>query len=144
MKLGKSGIEVNSKLQTTNPRIYACGDVIGGYQFTHVASYQANVVLKNALFLPVFKADYRVIPWAIFTDPELARVGLTEQEARERYGNDINVVKQEFAEVDRSSRSCDRGICKDYYPTEWSNSRGSFSWSIRWGINSRNYSGNVS
>jgi len=102
VKLAKSGIEVNSKLQTTNPRIYACGDVIGGYQFTHVASYQANVVLKNALFLPVFKADYRVIPWAIFTDPELARVGLTEQEARERYGNDINVVKQEFAEVDRA------------------------------------------
>ncbi len=102
VKLGKSGIEVNSKLQTTNPRIYACGDVIGGYQFTHVASYQANVVLKNALFLPVFKADYRVIPWAIFTDPELARVGLTEQEARERYGNDIYVVKQEFAEVDRA------------------------------------------
>jgi len=102
VKLGKSGIEVNSKLQTTNPRIYACGDVIGGYQFTHVASYQANVVLKNALFLPVFKADYRVIPWAIFTDPELARVGLTEQEAREHYGNDIYVVKQEFAEVDRA------------------------------------------
>lgn len=102
VKMGKSGIKVNNKLQTTNPRIYACGDVIGGYQFTHVASYQANVVLKNALFLPVNKADYRVIPWATFTDPELARVGLTEQEAKECYGNDINVVKQEFADVDRA------------------------------------------
>lgn len=102
VKLGKVGIEVNSKLQTTNPRIYACGDVIGGYQFTHVAGYQANVVLKNALFLPVLKADYRVIPWATFTDPELARVGLTEQEARERYGDDIHVVKQGFDEVDRA------------------------------------------
>jgi pyruvate/2-oxoglutarate dehydrogenase complex dihydrolipoamide dehydrogenase (E3) component len=102
VKLGKLGVEVNSKLQTTNPRIYACGDVIGGYQFTHVAGYQANVVLKNALFLPVIKADYRVIPWATFTDPELARVGLTEQEARERYGDDIYVVKQGFDEVDRA------------------------------------------
>ncbi|HCF26969.1 MAG TPA: pyridine nucleotide-disulfide oxidoreductase, partial [Cyanobacteria bacterium UBA11049] len=101
VKMGKKGIEVNNKLQTSNPRIYACGDVIGGYQFTHVAGYQANIALRNALFLPVFKADNRVIPWATFTDPELARVGLTEQEARERYGNDIYIVKQEFAEVDR-------------------------------------------
>lgn len=102
VKMGKKGIEVNSKLQTSNKRIYACGDVIGGYQFTHVAGYQANVALKNALFLPIFKADNRVIPWATFTDPELARVGLTEQEARERFGNDIYVVKQEFADVDRA------------------------------------------
>jgi pyruvate/2-oxoglutarate dehydrogenase complex dihydrolipoamide dehydrogenase (E3) component len=102
VKLSQQGIKVNSKLQTTNPRIYACGDAIGGYQFTHVAGYQANVVLKNALFLPVFQADNRVIPWATFTDPELARVGLTEQEARDRYGSDIYVVKQEFADVDRA------------------------------------------
>jgi len=59
-------------------------------------------VLKNALFLPVTKADYRVIPWATFTDPELARVGLTEQQARERHGDNIYVVKQDFAEVDRA------------------------------------------
>lgn len=102
VKVGKKGIQVNSKLQTSNPRIYACGDVIGGYQFTHVASYQANIVLKNALFLPIFQASDRVIPWATFTDPELARVGLTEQEAREKYGNDIQVVKQEYADVDRA------------------------------------------
>ena len=98
----KKGIRVNAKLQTTNPRIYACGDVIGGYQFTHVAAYEANIVLKNALFLPVIKADYQVIPWATFTDPELARVGLTEQLARERYGDDVQVVKQEYADVDRA------------------------------------------
>jgi pyruvate/2-oxoglutarate dehydrogenase complex dihydrolipoamide dehydrogenase (E3) component len=98
----KKGIRVNSKLQTTNPRIYACGDVIGGYQFTHVAGYEANIVLRNALFLPVIKANYRVIPWATFTDPELARVGLTEQEARSRYGDEIAIVKQEYADVDRA------------------------------------------
>jgi len=96
------GIRVNGFLQTTNPRIYACGDVIGGYQFTHVAGYEANIVLKNALFFPLSKANYRVIPWATFTDPELARVGLTEQQARERYGDNIYVVKQDFAEVDRA------------------------------------------
>lgn len=113
VKMGKRGIEVNNKLQTTNPRIYACGDVIGGYQFTHVAGYQANIVLKNALFLPVIKADYRVIPWATFTDPELARVGLTEQQARERYGNDIYVIKQEFADVDRAqAEAATKGFAK--------------------------------
>jgi len=100
--VGKKGIQVNEKLQTTNPRIYACGDVIGGYQFTHVASHEAVTVLTNALFFPVSKADYRVIPWATFTDPELARVGLTEKQARDRFGDDIYILKQEFADVDRA------------------------------------------
>ncbi|MEB3883803.1 FAD-dependent oxidoreductase [Lyngbya sp. CCY1209] len=100
--VGKKGIQVNEKLQTTNPRIYACGDVIGGYQFTHVASHEAVTVLTNALFFPVSKANYRVIPWATFTDPELARVGLTEKQARDRFGDDIYILKQEFADVDRA------------------------------------------
>jgi pyruvate/2-oxoglutarate dehydrogenase complex dihydrolipoamide dehydrogenase (E3) component len=100
--VGKKGIEVNEKLQTTNSKIYACGDVIGGYQFTHVAGYEAVVVLTNALFLPISKANYRVIPWATFTAPELARVGLTETQARERYGKDVYVLKQDFSGVDRA------------------------------------------
>jgi len=75
--------------------------VIGGLP-VHPCRGLPNVVLKNALFLPVTKADYRVIPWATFTDPELARVGLTEQQARERHGDNIYVVKQDFAEVDRA------------------------------------------
>lgn len=99
--VGKQGIEVNAKLQTTNPRIYAAGDVIGGYQFTHVAGYEAAVAIQNALFFPTKKADYRVIPWATFTEPELARVGLTEAEARQRY-DDVYVLKHAFAEVDRA------------------------------------------
>ena len=98
----RKGIKVNEKLQTTNKRIYGCGDVIGGYQFTHVAGYEAVVVIQNALFLPTKKADYRVIPWATFTDPELARVGLTEKQARERYGDDIYILKQEMKGVDRA------------------------------------------
>ncbi|MUL38433.1 dihydrolipoyl dehydrogenase family protein [Gloeocapsopsis dulcis] len=109
----KKGIRVNAKLQTTNPRIYACGDVISGYQFTHVASHEANVIIRNALFLPILKVDYRVIPWATFTDPELARVGLTEAEARQRYGNNIDVIKQEYAEVDRAqAEAATQGFAK--------------------------------
>ena len=98
----EKGIVVNQKLQTTNKRIYGCGDVIGGYQFTHVAGYEAAVVVQNALFFPSAKADYRVIPWATFTEPELARVGLSEKQARDRYGDKIEVLKQDFADVDRA------------------------------------------
>jgi pyruvate/2-oxoglutarate dehydrogenase complex dihydrolipoamide dehydrogenase (E3) component len=77
------GIEVDSALRTTSPGIWAAGDVTGVYPFTHVATYQSQIVLHN-LFTegPLRKADYRVTPWVTFTDPELARVGLTEAEAR--------------------------------------------------------------
>lgn len=102
VKYNEQGIEVNQKLQTSNKRIYGCGDVIGGYQFTHVAGYEAGVVVQNALFFPSAKADYRVVPWATFTEPELARVGLIETQARERYGDDVEILKQEFADVDRA------------------------------------------
>ena len=79
-------VEVNDYLQTNFPNIYAAGDVAGPYQFTHVAAHQAWYAAVNALFDPFkkFKADYRVIPWATFVDPEVARVGLNEQEATER------------------------------------------------------------
>ncbi|HSM82087.1 MAG TPA: NAD(P)/FAD-dependent oxidoreductase, partial [Nodosilinea sp.] len=99
--VGKAGVTVNPKLQTTNSRIYAAGDVIGGYQFTHVAGYEGAVAMQNALLFPTKTADYRVIPWATFTDPELARVGLTEAQARQRY-DDVYVLKQDFAGVDRA------------------------------------------
>ncbi|MGB7086217.1 MAG: FAD-dependent oxidoreductase [Phormidesmis sp.] len=98
----KKGIKVDAKLRTSNKRIYAAGDVIGGYQFTHVAGYEAGVAMQNALVFPTKKADYRVIPWATFTDPELARVGLTERQARDRYGDDVHVLKQGFDGVDRA------------------------------------------
>ena len=110
VEVGKQGIVVNEKLQTTNPKIYGCGDVIGGYQFTHMAAYEASVVITNilarpfSLFLPLkaFKATYSVVPWATFTDPELARVGLTEEEARQQYGDEIVVVTHKYADVDRA------------------------------------------
>jgi len=78
-------IQVNEYLQTIYPNIAACGDVAGPYQFTHVAAHQAWYTAVNSLFgrFKKFKADYSIIPWATFTDPEVARVGLNEQEARE-------------------------------------------------------------
>lgn len=104
---------VNEKLQTTNPRIYACGDVIGGYQFTNIANYEARIALKNALFLPVFKVDYQSIPWAIFSEPQLARVGLTEVQARRRYNHDVLVLRQYFKSVAAAQLSGETtGICK--------------------------------
>lgn len=113
VEVGKPGIIVNEKLQTTNSKIYACGDVIGGYQFTHVAGYEAVVALTNALFFPISKVNYRVIPWATFTDPELARVGLTEKQAKERYGDDVCVLKQPFSGVDRAqAEAATTGFCK--------------------------------
>jgi len=79
-------IKVNEYLQSSIPSIYACGDVAGPYQFTHTASHQAWYASVNSLFGRVkrFKADYSVIPWATFTDPEVARVGLNEQEAKQQ------------------------------------------------------------
>jgi pyruvate/2-oxoglutarate dehydrogenase complex dihydrolipoamide dehydrogenase (E3) component/uncharacterized membrane protein YdjX (TVP38/TMEM64 family) len=79
-------VETNEYLQTIYPNIYAAGDVAGPYQFTHVAAHQAWYAAVNALFgdFKKLKADYRVIPWATFIDPEVARVGLNEQEAKEK------------------------------------------------------------
>src|SRR5437867_10695275 len=79
-------VETNEWLQTLYPNIYACGDVAGPYQFTHTASHQAWYAAVNALFgsFRKFRADYSAIPWATFTDPEVARVGLNETEAKEQ------------------------------------------------------------
>lgn len=79
-------IETNAYLQTLYPNIYACGDAAGPYQFTHTAAHQAWYAAVNALFSAIrkFKADYSVIPWCTFTEPEVARVGLNEQDARQQ------------------------------------------------------------
>ena len=79
-------VETNAWLQTNYPNIYAAGDVAGPFQFTHIAAHQAWFAAVNALFSPfkTFKADYSVIPWSTFVDPEVARVGLNEQEAKEK------------------------------------------------------------
>ncbi|MES2909253.1 MAG: FAD-dependent oxidoreductase [Pseudomonadota bacterium] len=102
-------IEVNEYLQTRYPNIYACGDVIGPYQFTHVAAHQAWYAAVNALFgaLKRFKADYRVIPAVTFTHPEVARVGLNQQEAVQQ-GIAYEVSRFELEELDRAITADER------------------------------------
>jgi len=96
-------IEVNEYLQTRIPTIYACGDVAGPYQFTHTASHQAWYAAVNSLFgtFRRFKADYSVIPWCTFTDPEVARVGLNELEAKQK-GIAYEVTRYEVDDLDRA------------------------------------------
>ena len=109
----QKGVVVNEKLQTTNPRIYACGDVLGGYRLAHIAQYEATIAVKNALFFPWFKVNYQVIPWVIFTEPSLARVGMTENQAKARYGKEVFVVKQYFKNVTQAIiRDATTGFCK--------------------------------
>ncbi|WP_434110420.1 FAD-dependent oxidoreductase [Methylocaldum sp. GT1TLB] len=96
-------VETDEFLQTLYPNIYACGDVAGPFQFTHTASHQAWYAAVNALFgdFRKFRADYRVIPWATFTDPEVARVGLNEQEAKER-GIPYEISRYGLDDLDRA------------------------------------------
>lgn len=113
VKLDRQSIQVNAKLQTSNPRIYSCGEVIGGYPLTHIANYEARIAINNALFWPVSKVNYRVIPWAMFSDPELARVGLTEAQARQHYGQEIQVLRQFYKTIARAQLRADvTGLCK--------------------------------
>ena len=101
VNVSKRGIEVNNKLQTNVKNIYAAGDVIGHYLFTHVADFQAQLILRN-IFFPLSKTiDYAVVPWTTFCEPEVARCGLTEAEAREKHG-DVDVFTLPQADVDRA------------------------------------------
>jgi pyruvate/2-oxoglutarate dehydrogenase complex dihydrolipoamide dehydrogenase (E3) component len=97
----RTGIKVDKGLRTSNKRIYAIGDVTGGLQFTHVANYHASVVIKNALFRLPAKVDNDILPRVTFTDPELAQIGLTEAEAREKHGN-VHVYRWPFSDNDRA------------------------------------------
>jgi len=97
----RKGVVVNDCLQTTNPRIYAAGDVCLTLKFTHAADFTARIVIQNALFLGRKKASALTMPWCTFTDPEIAHVGLYEHEARER-GVALDTYVREFKDVDRA------------------------------------------
>ena len=101
VRIGRSGIEVNNKLQTRVKNIYAAGDVIGHYLFTHVAAFQAQLLIRNIFFPFSTSINYAVVPWTTFCDPEVARCGLTEAEAREKYG-EIDVFTLDQGDVDRA------------------------------------------
>ncbi|QDU09029.1 mercuric reductase [Gimesia aquarii] len=105
VKFDQTGVEVNDNLQTTNPRIFAAGDVCSKYKFTHAADFQARIVIQNALFaMGPFgkkKASDLIIPWATYTSPEIAHVGMYEHDAKDA-GVEIDTYLQEFSDVDRA------------------------------------------
>ena len=96
----RMGIQVDDRLQTTNPDVYAVGDVAGKYQFTHMADFGARLVIRNALFFGRDKFSNLLVPWATYTDPEVAHVGLYEKDLQER-GIGYATFSREFADVDR-------------------------------------------
>ena len=123
LNLEKAGVEFDEKrvktndyLQTSNKHIFAAGDVTAHFQFTHTADYEAQIVVQNA-FAPFFlkkKTDFRVVPWATFTEPEIGRVGMTETEARAKFGDEnVKICKANFTANDRAqTASATAGFAK--------------------------------
>ena len=106
------GITVDRRLRTSNRRVFAIGDVVGGYQFTHMAGYHAGIVLRNVFFRLPAKVDHSAVPWVTYSDPGLAHVGLSESQAREKHGS-VTVLRKLFAENDRARTEGDsEGLIK--------------------------------
>lgn len=97
----RKGIKVKNDLRTTNRRVYAIGDVAGGLQFTHVAGYHAGLVIRGILFRKKAVPDNHIIPWSTYTDPELAHIGLGEEDAKAKY-KEIKVLRWPYHENDRA------------------------------------------
>lgn len=114
VKYDRRAINVDRTLRTSNKNIYACGDVVGPYQFSHMAEYQAIIATRNALFPFSKKVNYTNRAWTTFTDPEFASIGIHEQEARQRYGEKrVRVYRTEYKEVDRAvCDGSDFGVAK--------------------------------
>ncbi|SFQ71421.1 Pyruvate/2-oxoglutarate dehydrogenase complex, dihydrolipoamide dehydrogenase (E3) component [Amycolatopsis arida] len=103
VRTGERGhVVVDDRLRTSNPRVLAAGDVTGRLPFTHVAGVHGSVAATNALLGPLRRVDHERIPWVTFTDPEVARVGLTEAQARARHGDRVRVRRVDHADVDRA------------------------------------------
>jgi len=98
----RGAVLVDRRLRTTARSVYAVGDVTAALPFTHVAAYHARVATVNALFAGRRSVDYRAVPWVTFTDPEIARVGMTEAQARERWGRRTVVSSADYGELDRA------------------------------------------
>lgn len=98
----RKGVTVDASLRTSNRRVYAVGDAAGGLQFTHVAGYHAGLIIRQLVMGLPAKNTVHHIPWATYTEPELAQVGLTEVEARKEHGSSVTVLRQEFEHNDRA------------------------------------------
>ena len=101
VQFDRHGVKVNDRLQTTNKRIYACGDICSPFQFTHAADFMARIVIQNALFKGRARASSLIIPWATYTSPEIAHVGLYEENAQ-KLGLKVDTFTQELSQVDRA------------------------------------------
>lgn len=101
IEFDRRGINVTNALRTTNRRVYAIGDVAGGLQFTHVAGYHAGLVIRGILFRKKAVPNNNIIPWATYTDPEMAHVGLDETAAKEKFGQ-IRILRWPYHENDRA------------------------------------------
>lgn len=113
VKFNKRGIEVNEYLETNVKNIYAVGDVVGPYQFSHMANMQGITAVQNAVLPINKKIDYSHVAWCTFSEPELARAGLTEKEARDKYKDDIRVYTETYKNLDRAkTKEDDLGIVK--------------------------------
>ncbi|WP_419903651.1 dihydrolipoyl dehydrogenase family protein [Kiloniella sp.] len=97
----RSGITVDQRLRTSNKKIFAAGDVTGGFQFTHMAAYDAGIIIRNALFRLPAKVSYTSVPWVTYTDPELAQVGLSEVDAK-KSGREHRILTWSYADNDRA------------------------------------------
>lgn len=97
----RTGVRVNDKMQTTNPNIYAAGDVCSKFKFTHAADFMARIVIQNSLFMGRAKASSLLIPWSTYTAPEIAHVGLYEKDAQTQ-GVALDTYIQHFADIDRA------------------------------------------
>lgn len=115
VKFGPRGIEVNGRLQSSNKRIYAAGDIAGGPQFTHWAGYHAGIIIRNALFRLPARVRMQALPWVTYTDPELAQVGMTEADARQVAGSKMTVLRADFSGNDRAqTESHTEGFAKAF------------------------------
>jgi len=98
----RHGITVDDSLRSSNRNVWAIGDCNGRYAFTHMAGYEASLFIRGALFRAPAKLDPGIVPWATYTDPELAQVGLNERDARAKHGDGVKVLRWKFAENDRA------------------------------------------
>ncbi len=113
LETGSQGIITDSKMQTNISNIYACGDVVGPYRFSHISYHEGITATINAILpYPVKKMNYDNVLWVTYTDPELAHLGLTEKEARDRYGDSIKVYNMDYSELDRAMTDGEEGQAK--------------------------------
>ncbi len=114
VKLHRHRLVVNEKLQTTNHRIYACGDILGGYNIQNIGNYEANIAVENALFFPKLKVNYESVPWGIYSQPKVVQVGLTEIQAKNRYSQNKVLVFKQYFKTDTAAQIQGEitGVCK--------------------------------